>query len=123
MTVKLDTQDKKMNIIIWIVGLAFASFLGIGAVQLVNFGQVREQTLTNTEDINKIRNDYIPYFAVQYIVESNNKLINLLTAIESKDDHRYQEAMRDWQKLQQEVVRNAGINKRSGGTSSISGGQ
>ena len=112
-----------MNVLLWIVGIAFAAFLGIGAVQLIAFGEVRAKTVENSYDIEKIRGDYMPYFAVQYIVESNNKLFNLLTAIESKDDRRYQEAMKDWQKLQQEVVRNAGINKRSGGTSSISGGQ
>ena len=124
MTVKLDTQDKKMNTILWIVGLAFASFLGIGAVQLINFGQVREQTISNTTEIDRIRGDYLPYFAFQYIVESNNKLMNLLTAIDSKNDEKYQKAIKEWSDLQQEVIKQAGKNKtRSGGSSSILGGQ
>ena len=122
MTVKLDTQDKKMNTILWIVGLAFASFLGIGAVQLINFGQVREQTISNTTEIDRIRGDYLPYFAFQYIVESNQKLMNLVTAIESKNDQRYQEAVREWSDLQQRVVNQAGKNKtRSGGNGSTGG--
>ena len=124
MTVKLDTQDKKMNIILWIVGLAFASFLGIGAVQLINFGQVREQTMTNTAEISRIQRDYLPYFAFEYIVESNQKLMNLVTAIESKDDLRYQQAVQEWNDLQQRVINQAGKNKtRSGGSSSTLGGQ
>lgn len=122
MTIKLDTQDKKMNVILWIVGIAFASFLGIGSVQLINFGQVREQTIDNTERIERIQNDYIPYFAVQYIVESNQKLMNLLTAIESKDDPRYREAMKEWNDLQRMVISQAGQNKRSGSSSITQGG-
>ena len=124
MTVKLDTQDKKMNIILWIVGLAFASFLGIGAVQLINFGQVREQTMTNTAEISRIQRDYLPYFAFEYIVESNQKLMNLVTAIESKDDLRYQQAVQEWNDLQQRVINQAGKNKtRSGGNGSTGGAQ
>lgn len=123
MAIKLDTQDKKMNIILWIVGLAFTGFLGIGAVQLINFGQVREQTMSNTTEIDRIKGDYLPYFAFQYIVESNQKLMNLVTAIESKNDQRYQEAVREWNDLQQRVVNQAGQNKRSGGSGNISGGQ
>lgn len=123
MTIKLDTQEKKMNTVLWMVTIAFSAFLGIGALQLISFGQVREQTSTNTTDILRIQKDYLPYFAFEYIVESNQKLMNLVSAIESKDDQRYQDAVRDWSELQQRVVNQAGQNKRSGSSSSISGGQ
>ena len=66
--------------------------------------------------VDKIQNDYLPYFAFQYIVESNNKLMNLLTAIESKDDHKYQQAIKEWSELQQEVIKQAGKNKSRGGS-------
>ena len=122
MTVKLDTQDKKMNTVLWMVTIAFSAFLGIGALQLISFGQFREQTVANTTDILRIQRDYLPYFAFEYIVESNQKLMNLVTAIESKDDLRYQQAVREWSDLQQRVVNQAGKNKtRSGGNGSTGG--
>lgn len=79
-------------------------------------GAVRAEMRINQSDekIVKIQNDYLPYFAFEYIVESNNKLINLLSAIDSKDDLRYQQAMKEWSDLQQEVVKQAGKNKTRG---------
>ena len=112
-----------MNTVLWIVGIAFASFLGIGALQLISFGEVRKQTFTNSDDILKIQKDYLPYYAFEYIVESNNKLMNLFAAIDNKDDHRYTELMKEWNDLQQRVVNQAGQNKRSGGTSAIEGSE
>ena len=118
-----DSQDKKMTLMVWIVGLAFASFLGIGAVQMISFGEVKRQTLTNSEDISRIQRDYLPYFAFEYIVESNNKLSNIIMAIDSKDDRRYQEAIIEWGKLQKRVIDQAGVNKtRSGGGSNMGSG-
>ena len=125
MTAKTDSPEaKKLNLILWIVGIAFTAFLGIGAVQMISFGEVRSQTSTNAKDIEKIQRDYLPYFAFEYIVESNNKLINILTAIDSKDDSRYQKAMIEWNQLHDEVIKQAGKNKtRSGGSSSMNGEQ
>lgn len=68
----------------------------------------------NIGNIEKIQNDYLPYFAFQYIVESNNKLMNILTAIDSKSDEKYQQAIKDWSDLQQEVIKQAGKNKSRG---------
>ena len=117
-----DFQDKKMTLMVWIVGLAFASFLGIGAVQMISFGEVKRQTLTNSEDITKIQRDYLPYFAFEYIVESNNRLSNIIMAIDAKDDKRYQEAIIEWGKLQQRVIDQAGKNKTRGGNRTEMGG-
>ena len=123
MAIKLDTQEKKMNTVLWMATIAFSAFLGIGALQLISFGQVREQTSTNTTDILRIQKDYLPYFAFEYIVESNQKLMNLVSAIESKDDKRYQESVREWSDLQQRVVNQAAKNKiRSGNSTTIGGG-
>ena len=80
--------------------------------------------LSAKDDIKEIKEDYLPYFAFEYIVESNNKLMNILTAIDSKNDEKYQKAIKDWSDLQQEVIKQAGKNKtRSGGSSSTMGGQ
>lgn len=79
--------------------------------------------LNNKEDIKEIREDYLSYSAFQYIVESNNKLMQLYAAIDSKDDKRYNQLMKEWNDLQQEVVKQAGLNKkRSGGSSNGTGG-
>jgi ABC-type cobalt transport system substrate-binding protein len=120
-TLKADPQDKKLNIMLWIVGIAFSAFLGIGAVQMITFGEYKSQTVSNTESIEKIQGDYLPYFAFEYIVESNNKLMNILTAIDAKDDHRYEEAIKEWSDLQQQVINQAGKTKR-GGSYGESGG-
>ena len=111
-TLKVDSQDKKLNIMLWIIGIAFASFLAIGAVQMITFGEYKSQTSLNTENIEKIQGDYLPYFAFEYIVESNNNLTNILMAIDSKDDNRYREAIKEWSELQQQVINQAGKNKR-----------
>jgi len=115
-------ENRKLNTILWIVGLAFSVFLGTGVYQLISFGEVKAQTVTNTENIYKIQKDYLPYFAFENIIESNNKLINILTAIDSKDDARYQKAIKEWSDLQMEVAKQAGQNKRSGG-GGIAGGE
>ena len=54
MVTKADTPEKKLNLMLWIVGIAFGSFLAIGALQMISFGEVRAQTITNTENIEKI---------------------------------------------------------------------
>ncbi len=107
-------EGRKLNIILWVVGIAFTAFLGIGAVQMISFGEVKAQTVENTTDIKKIQGDYLPSFAFQYIVESNQKLINVLTTLpqSAKDDPRYQEALKEWSQLQQEVIKQVGNNKR-----------
>lgn len=115
-------ENRKLNTILWIVGLAFSVFLGTGVYQLISFGEVKAQTVTNTATIGKIQRDYLPYFAFENIIESNNKLINILTAIDSKDDDRYQKAIKEWSDLQMEVAKQAGQNKRSGG-GGIAGGE
>ncbi len=81
-------------------------------------GAVRAEMRINQSDekIVKMQNDYLPYFAFEYIVESNNKLINILTAIDSKDDQKYQQAIKEWSDLQQEVIKQAGQNKTRGGS-------
>lgn len=114
-------ESKKLNIILWIVGIAFTAFLSIGAVQMISFGEMRNQTAKNTENIQKIQGDYLPYFAFEYIVESNNKLINILTAIDQKDDPKYQQAIKEWSELQQQVVKQAGQNKRGAETGGLDG--
>lgn len=110
-------ENKKLDTILWIVGVAFAAFLAVGVYQLISFGEVKAQTVTNTTNIEKIQGDYLPYFAFEYIVESNNELINLISIIQqtTKDDPRYLDAIKKWNELQQEIVKQAGQNKRSGG--------
>ena len=119
------TENRKLDTILWVVGVAFAAFLAVGVYQLISFGEVKAQTVSNTADIEKIRGDYLPLFAFEYIVESNNELINLISIIQqtTKDDPRYLDAIKKWNDLQQEVIRQAGQNKRSGsgGTSAIGG--
>lgn len=110
------SQERKMNVMMWIIGITFTAFLGIGAVQMISFGEVRAQTEQNSTDIKKIQVDYLPYFAYQYIVESNQKLINILSALPNttKDDPRYLEAVKEWNQLQNDVIKQAGVNKTRG---------
>ena len=58
----------------------------------------------NKDDIEIIRDDYMPYDAFIYSLESNQKLINLITSIQSGDDKRYQEALKEWNDLQQNII-------------------
>lgn len=99
--------------------LKWAIAIMISLLVILIGGAVRAEVRINQSDekVTKIQNDYLPYFAFEYIVESNNKLMNLITAIDSKDDLRYQQAMKEWSDLQQEVVKQAGKNKTRGGGS------
>ena len=119
MTTKTDSE-KMRSTLHWAIGIMITLMvILIGAVAR---GEVRTNQLKDDQD--KIKSDYLPYFAFEYIVESNNKLMNLYSAIDSKSDEKYQKALKEWSDLQQEVIKQAGKNKtRSGGTSSISGGQ
>lgn len=76
--------------------------------------------LNNRESIKGIQQDYMPYWAVVYIIESNNKLMNRWNAIESKNDEKIQESLKDWNELQMEIIKQAGKNKtRSGNIKGI----
>lgn len=118
MTVKSDSE-KMRNTLHWAIGIMISLLI------ILITGAVRAEVRINEnrDHIEKIQNDYLPYFAFQYIVESNNKLMNILTAIDSKSDVKYQKAIKEWSDLQQEVIKQAGKNKtRGGGNSSLSGG-
>jgi len=109
MTIKTD-YDKMRTTLIWAIGVMISLMvLLVGAVAR---GEVRTNQLEEKQD--KMEKDYLPYFAFQYIVESNNKLMSLYSAIDVKDDIRYNELMKQWNDLQQEVIKQAGQNKRSG---------
>ena len=97
------------NTVKWALGI-FAGFILFLVVGVTTFGGT---SLTNKANITKIQGDYLPYFAFEYIVESNNKLMNRWSALESKDDARIQQSIVEWNKLQEEVIKQAGINKRS----------
>lgn len=97
--------------------LKWAIAIMISLLIILIGGAVRAEVRLNQSDekVSRIQNDYLPYFAFEYIVESNNKLINILTAIDSKDDQKYQQAIKEWSDLQQEVIKQAGQNKTRGG--------
>lgn len=96
--------------------LKWAIAIMISLLVILIGGAVRAEVRINQSDekIVKMQNDYLPYFAFEYIVESNNKLINILTAIDSKNDEKYQQAVKEWYDLQQEVIKQAGKNKVKG---------
>lgn len=100
----------------WFMGI-FGSAI---VLLLVGYGSLGTAQINDRKQTTKINNDYTPIFAFQYIVESNNKMANLILAIDAKDDHRYMQALKEWSELQQEVIKQAGLNKRSG--SSVIGG-
>lgn len=103
----------------WFMGI----FGGAIILLLVGYGSMTTAQVNDRKQVNKINSDYTPIFAFQYIVESNNKMANLILAIDAKDDHRYQQALKEWNELQQEVVKQAGLNKRGGSLSSAEGGK
>ena len=75
----------------------------------------------NRKAIKEIRNDYASFELVIYIIESNAKLTNRLIAIEQKDDMKYKQALDDWNKIQQDLIRmqknrsTRGVEKKIGG--------
>ena len=123
MVTKPDTPEKKLNLMLWIAGIAFGSFLPIAILQTISFGEVRAQTNNNTESIETIKKDYLPYFAFQNVMDMNQKMINLITTINqtTKDDPRYQQALKEWNELQNQILKQAGQNKRSSSYGDSSG--
>jgi hypothetical protein len=97
----------------WFMGI----FGGAIILLLVGFGSQQASSTVVHEQVDKINKDYLPYFAFQYIVDSNNKLIGIINGIESKDDIKYQQAIKEWSELQQEIIKQAGYNKRGVTTS------
>lgn len=115
MTPRSDKEKELSEVMRAFLNKWTAIFITILLILVTGSTSAGVLSISNKEKIDKIQNDYLPYFAFQYIVESNNKLINILTAIDSKDDEKYQKAIKEWTDLQQEVVKQAGLNKRSGG--------
>ena len=117
MTPRSDKEKELSEVMRAFLNKWTAIFITILLILVTGSTSAGVLSISNKEKIDKIQNDYLPYFAFQYIVESNNKLINILTAIDSKDDEKYQKAIKEWTDLQQEVVKQAGKNKvRGGGT-------
>ena len=98
--------------------LKWAIAIMITLLVILISGAVRAEVkqAETARQVQKINEDYLPYFAFQYIVESNQRLIDILTVLPTttKDDPRYVEVMRKWNELQQNVTNQAGLNKRSG---------
>jgi hypothetical protein len=87
---------------------------GIAILIILVGGWVRAEIRTNInkDDIKSIRDDYMPYDAFINSLESNQKLINVITSIQSGNDERYQKALNDWNNLQQSIIKQSGKKKR-----------
>ena len=117
MTVKSDS-DKMRGTLHWAIGVMITLMvILIGAIAR---GEVRTNQLEKNQD--KIQKDYMPYWAVVYLIESNNKLMKRWNALESKDDAMIQQSIKEWDELQMEIIKQKG-KTRSGGSSSTMGGQ
>ena len=115
----MATDDKKFNAILGIGSLFLVIFVGISAYLLTLPSEVK----ATQKQVQKITDDYLPYFAFEYIVESNQRLIDVLITLPytTKDDPRYKEAIEKWNKLQNDVVKQVGQSKRGSEQSQIGG--
>jgi len=89
--------------------------IGITILILLVGAWVRAEIRTNInkDDIEEIRKDYMPYDGFVYALESNQKLINIITSIQDKDDNRYHKALEEWNDLQQIVIKNGSKKTRN----------
>ena len=67
-----DNQEKKVNIMIWIIGLLFTGLTGFQITQAVTFGAVRQQQETDHELLEFVSRDYSPAWY-------NENMIKLMT--------------------------------------------
>ncbi len=112
MTVKSDIEREIGEVMKTFLNKWAAILIGTLIILITGSTTAGVIALNNKDDIKEIKEDYLPYFAFEYIVESNNKLINIITAIDSKNDERYQKAMKEWSDLQQDIIKQAGLNKK-----------
>lgn len=130
MTTKTDKEKSEIDLIVGDIMRSFLNkwagiFITTLIILITGSTTAGIISVSNKESIKEIKEDYMPYWAVVYIIESNNKLMNRWNAIESKDDAKIQQSLKEWNELQMEVIKQKGkIKTRSiGGASSISGGQ
>lgn len=111
------TVDKLQKSVKWTLSICVGSIL----LLIVSVTTLGGTAINNSKRIDKINDDYLPYFAFQYMLESNQRLIDILIAlpVTTKDDPRYLEVMNAWNKLQNDIARQAGLNKRSAETKQI----
>ena len=97
--------DKRIAQMMWIIGIAFTVMLGIGGTVAINSGFTKKTAETNAENITKIQRSYVDYIYIEYLVESNQKLINILQATPGTPEMA--KAMKEWSVFQDEVMRRA----------------
>lgn len=119
------TQDKKMNIMLWIVGIAFGAMLGVGGTVTLAYGSTRNQVnintteiATHTEEIKTIRRTTVDYVYIQDLITSNYMMIDIMKATPGTKE--MEEALKAWKDFQMNTMRRA--NPTRGGSASSSNG-
>lgn len=112
-------NDKRLTHFMWIVGifitLVSGTVLTVSVASASSAGEVKKQVEVNTVDIETLKKTSAPAEYVQAIIDSNQGLCNLIRGIKTEDQNKIDEAMKQWQELQDQITRKY-IPTRSSGS-------
>lgn len=92
------TNDKKFNVMLWIVGIAFGAMLGIGGTVTLSYGATKNQVEVNTVRLDRLEKTSVNYIYVEEIIKSNYLLIDILKAAPGSKE--MEDALRAWRDFQ-----------------------
>jgi hypothetical protein len=99
------TNDKKLTSFMWLMGIVITIFCGAGLTVALSYGATKQQTITNTTDISTLKRRSVDYTYIEYLVESNQKLINILQTTQGSEENK--KAVSEWMDFQNEILRRA----------------
>lgn len=99
------TSDKKMTNFMWIVGTILVIFCGAWLTVALSYGGTRNQVNVDSERISKLERTSVNYIYVEYIVESNQRVVKIMEATPGSPERT--KALLEWQEFQDEVLKRA----------------
>lgn len=118
---RTETQDKKLNIIIWIVGIAFTGFLAVGAGQMVAFGSVKAQVDIDSKKIDIVAKDYVPMWFLEGLEQNRTYQTEEIVATLKGDQVAIKEINAKYMEFQKTMMSNF-IQMRGGYSTTTRGG-
>ena len=99
-------NDKRYNFLMWIVGFVFTAFMGLGAMQLVSFGKMKNQMEDTIDRLNFISKDYVPMWYLEGMQINMNYQTEEIIATIKGDGEKVKEINKKYLEFQKIMLNN-----------------
>lgn len=96
-------SDKKLTVFMWIIGIIVTVFCGAGLTVALSYGGTKQKVETHDIDITQLKRTSVNYIYIEYLVESNQKLMNI--SLSKSGTQEMATALKEWSKFQDEILR------------------